>query len=177
MTRSSQVTHALSAMKNERATRARSQQASIKFLIFEDNGGDYCWTLVAASGEPLAQSIRFASHRKATRAARIARAGAASAPIEDHTADTPTADPAARRRIAIEHDNVVTHRSRSSTKAGEISMDNKHVDQGKGRRKKAAGSLTGDRRHKNVARRDQATASARNAVDKVVDTLPGRGTE
>ena len=56
-------------------------------------------------------------------------------------------------------------------------MDNKHVDQGKGRRKKAAGSLTGDRRHKNVARRDQATASAKTAVDKIVDTLPGRGTE
>ena len=106
MTRSSQVTHALSAMKNERATRARSEQASMKFLIFEDNGGDYCWTLVAASGEPLAQSIRFASYRKATRAARIARAGAASAPIEDDTVDTRTADPAARRRIAIERDDL-----------------------------------------------------------------------
>ena len=114
MTRSSQVTHALSAMKNERATRARSEQASMKFLIFEDNGGDYCWTLVAASGERLAQSMRFASHQEAIRAARIARAGAASAPIEDHAADTRTADLSSRRKIAIERDDLVPHRSRSS---------------------------------------------------------------
>ena len=92
MTRSSQVTHALSAMKNERATRGRSEQASMKLLIFEDNGGDYCWTLVAASGERLAQSARFASYQEASRAARIVRAGAASAPIEDHAGDSGTAD-------------------------------------------------------------------------------------
>jgi uncharacterized protein YegP (UPF0339 family) len=97
MTHSSQVTHALSAMKNERATRGRSEPASMKFLIFEDNGGDYRWTLVAASGERLAQSKRFASHKKATRAARIARAGTASAPIEDCVAAPRTADLSARR--------------------------------------------------------------------------------
>ena len=97
MTRSPQVTQ-LSAMKNERATRARSEQASMNLLISEDNGGDYCWTLVAASGERLAQSMHFASYQETTRAARIARAGAASAPIEDHAADIRTADPAARRK-------------------------------------------------------------------------------
>lgn len=72
MTRSSQVTHALSAMQNERATRAQSEQASMKFLI--------------------------------------ARAGAASAPIEDHAADTRTADLAARRKIAIECDDLDAER-------------------------------------------------------------------
>ena len=56
-------------------------------------------------------------------------------------------------------------------------MDNKHVDQGKGRLKEAAGSLTGDNHRKNEGRRDQAKRSAREALDKVVDTLPGRGTE
>ena len=56
-------------------------------------------------------------------------------------------------------------------------MDNKHVDQGKGRLKKAAGSLTGDKHLKNAGRRDQAKGSAKNAVDKIADTLPGRGTE
>ncbi len=56
-------------------------------------------------------------------------------------------------------------------------MDNKQVDQGQGHLKKAAGSLTGDKRLQNEGRRDQAKGSARNAVDKIVDTLPGRGTE
>ena len=112
MTHSSQVTHALSAMKNERATRGRSEPASMKFLIFEDNGGDYRWTLVAASGERLAQSNRFASHKKATRAARIARAGTASAPIEDCVAAprTATCQPDG---LAIERDDLPTHRKPS----------------------------------------------------------------
>ena len=82
----------------------------MKLLIFEDNGGDYCWTLVAASGERLAQSARFASYQEATRAARIARAGAASAPIEDHAADSGTADLSARRKIAIERDDLDAER-------------------------------------------------------------------
>ena len=56
-------------------------------------------------------------------------------------------------------------------------MDNKHVDQGKGHLKSAAGSLTGDKHFKQEGRRDQAKGSAKNPADKVVDTLPGRGTE
>ena len=56
-------------------------------------------------------------------------------------------------------------------------MDNKHVDQGKDRLKEAARSLSGDNHFKNEGRRDQAKGSAREALDKVVDTLPGRGTE
>jgi uncharacterized protein YjbJ (UPF0337 family) len=72
---------------------------------------------------------------------------------------------------------AVTHRSRSSTETGEMSMDNKHVDQGKGRLKKVTGSLTGDKHLQNEGRRDQAKGTAINVVDKIVDTLPGRGTE
>ncbi len=56
-------------------------------------------------------------------------------------------------------------------------MDNKQVDQGKGRLEEAAGSLTGDNRFKNEGPRDQAKGSTKDAVDEVVDTLPGRGTE
>jgi uncharacterized protein YegP (UPF0339 family) len=33
----------------------------MKFLVSEDNGGDYRWTLVVAGGEHLAQSGRFSS--------------------------------------------------------------------------------------------------------------------
>jgi uncharacterized protein YjbJ (UPF0337 family) len=72
---------------------------------------------------------------------------------------------------------AVTHDQDHQLKPGEISMDNKHVDEGKGPLKEAAGSLTGDNHLKNEGRRDQAKGSARKALDKVVDTLPGRGTE
>lgn len=213
MTRASQVTRALSAMKKERVTRARSERASMRFLIFEHNGGYYCWTLVAASGERLALSMRFASRQEATRAARIVRAGAGSALIEDDAPDTRTADLAARVKAVLEPDDLDAERwldegGRDSTgeatpkrrdtaadsalaqpaavtrtdpdhqlKARERSTNNKHLDVGKGRLKEAAGSLTGDKHLKNEGRRDQAKASARNTVDKIVDTLPGRGTE
>ena len=56
-------------------------------------------------------------------------------------------------------------------------MDDKHADQGKGRLKEVAGSLTGDKHLKSESRRDQAKGSAKIAVEKIADTLPGRGTE
>jgi uncharacterized protein YjbJ (UPF0337 family) len=43
--------------------------------------------------------------------------------------------------------------------------------------KESAGVVTGDRHLKNEGCADQAKGSAKKAVDKVVDTLPGRGTE
>ncbi len=62
MTRSSQITQALREMRNGRAGNgARSAPASMKFVIFMDNGGDYGWALVAADGKRLAQSPRFSS--------------------------------------------------------------------------------------------------------------------
>ncbi len=56
-------------------------------------------------------------------------------------------------------------------------MDDKHADKGKGRLKEAAGSLTGDKHLKNEGRRDQAKASTKEAVERIADSLPGRGTE
>lgn len=56
-------------------------------------------------------------------------------------------------------------------------MDDKDADQGKGRPKEAAGSLTGDKHLENESRRDQAKGSTKEAVEKIADTLPGRGTE
>jgi uncharacterized protein YjbJ (UPF0337 family) len=50
-------------------------------------------------------------------------------------------------------------------------MTNKHVDEGKGRMKEAAGSLTGDQSLKNEGKADQAKAKLKDAVDKVVDVL------
>lgn len=48
-------------------------------------------------------------------------------------------------------------------------MTDKHVDEGKGRLKEAAGSLTGDESLKNEGRADQAKSSVKDAVDKVAD--------
>lgn len=48
-------------------------------------------------------------------------------------------------------------------------MTDKHVDEGKGRVKEAAGSLTGDESLKNEGRADQAKSSVKDAVDKVAD--------
>jgi uncharacterized protein YjbJ (UPF0337 family) len=56
-------------------------------------------------------------------------------------------------------------------------MNDKDVDQGKGRLTRTARSPTDDKRRNNENRRDQAKSSAKKTVQKVVDTLPGRGTE
>ena len=48
-------------------------------------------------------------------------------------------------------------------------MSDKHIDEGKGRIKEAAGSLTDDDSLKNEGKVDQAKSSAKDAVDKVTD--------
>jgi uncharacterized protein YjbJ (UPF0337 family) len=53
-------------------------------------------------------------------------------------------------------------------------MTNKNIDKAKGRVKEAAGALTGNRRLKTEGRGDHAKGSAKNAVDKVADTVTGR---
>jgi uncharacterized protein YjbJ (UPF0337 family) len=53
-------------------------------------------------------------------------------------------------------------------------MTSKNTDKAKGRVKEAAGALTGNRRLKNEGRADHAKGSAKNAVDKVADSLTGR---
>jgi uncharacterized protein YjbJ (UPF0337 family) len=56
-------------------------------------------------------------------------------------------------------------------------MTDKHVDEGKGRIKEAAGSLTGDRGLKNEGKVDRAKATLKDKVDKVADTLSARKTK
>lgn len=48
-------------------------------------------------------------------------------------------------------------------------MSDKNVDEGKGRIKEAAGSLTGDESLKNEGQADQAKSSVKDAVDKVAE--------
>ncbi len=53
-------------------------------------------------------------------------------------------------------------------------MTDKHVDEGKGRVKEAAGTLTGDHSLKNKGKADQAKATVKDKVDKAADTLSRR---
>jgi uncharacterized protein YjbJ (UPF0337 family) len=57
---------------------------------------------------------------------------------------------------------------------GAIRMANKHVDEGKGRIKEAAGSLSGDRGLKNEGTVDRGKATVKDKVDKVADTVSAR---
>ena len=53
-------------------------------------------------------------------------------------------------------------------------MADKHIDEGKGRIKQAAGSLTDDKSLKNEGRVDQAKSSIKDKVDKAGDKLTGK---
>jgi uncharacterized protein YjbJ (UPF0337 family) len=53
-------------------------------------------------------------------------------------------------------------------------MADKHIDEGKGRVKEAAGSLTDDKSLKNEGKVDQAKASIKNTVDTAADKLTGK---
>jgi uncharacterized protein YegP (UPF0339 family) len=64
-----------------------SESAAVEFLVFEDNGGDYHWAIVAADSESLAQSGSFASYDDAERAARRVYEGAGLARFEAQVAE------------------------------------------------------------------------------------------
>ncbi|MEA2158269.1 MAG: hypothetical protein QOD66_649 [Solirubrobacteraceae bacterium] len=53
-------------------------------------------------------------------------------------------------------------------------MSDKHIDEGKGRVKEAAGSLTGDDSLKNEGKVDQAKSTVKDGVDKVADKVTGK---
>jgi uncharacterized protein YegP (UPF0339 family) len=55
----------------------------MQFLVFEDNGGSYRWTIDAGSGDRLVQSASFASYEEAKQAARVVHGGAGSATFGD----------------------------------------------------------------------------------------------
>jgi uncharacterized protein YegP (UPF0339 family) len=61
--------------------------ASLEFLAYRDNGGDYRWEIVGENGESLAQSPSFSSHEDAQRVARHVHDGAGSARIESRAGE------------------------------------------------------------------------------------------
>jgi uncharacterized protein YegP (UPF0339 family) len=65
------------ATQKERAARQVARRAKaaavLTFAVFEDNGGDYRWTILDSTGESLAQSRTFASYDDALMAAGVVR--------------------------------------------------------------------------------------------------------
>ena len=59
---------------------------SMEFLIIEDNGGDYHWTLLDRDGNSLARSPSFETYEHAEDAARVVLAGAGSARLDSRAA-------------------------------------------------------------------------------------------
>jgi uncharacterized protein YegP (UPF0339 family) len=112
MTRSTQLTQAVDAVRETRAAaNAVPEPASMKFLVFEDNGGGYHWTIVAGSGERLVQSASYASHEDARQAAHVVHAGAASASFEHLAGDTSPVDLLACREERVARDDLDAERS------------------------------------------------------------------
>ncbi len=92
------------ATKSSRANRqvarraaAGSESVAITFLVFEDNGGTYCWTIRGSDGETLAHSGRYATREDAAHAARVVRDGAGSARFEAGAVTNRPIDLVARR--------------------------------------------------------------------------------
>ena len=78
------------AVKKSRANRqvarraaGRSESAAITSVVFDDNGGDYCSTILASDGESLAQSRPYAGHDDAAYAAPVVRDDAGSGTVTD----------------------------------------------------------------------------------------------
>ena len=64
----------------------------MEFLIVEDNGGDYHWTLLDRDGNSLARSPSFTSYEGAEDAAGVALAGAGSARLDRRAATESSLD-------------------------------------------------------------------------------------
>ena len=75
MVTATKKSRAASSQRPSRALDVRVPE-SLEFLISEDNGGDYHWTIVAAGGATLARSGSFGSYEDAERAAQRVRDGA-----------------------------------------------------------------------------------------------------
>jgi uncharacterized protein YegP (UPF0339 family) len=111
MTRPAKATHAIVGNGTARAAaRALPKPTAMKFVVFEDNGGGYHWTIVTASGETLVQSASFASYEEAKQAARVVHAGAASASLEPLAGDIPPVELVAGRTARAVRDDLDAER-------------------------------------------------------------------
>ena len=79
---------------------------SMEFLILEDNGGAFHWTIVASDGATLVRSGGFASYDDAEQAAERVRDAAASARLQRRGTGALPVDLIARRDPAGEDDDA-----------------------------------------------------------------------
>ncbi len=79
---------------------------SMEFLMFEDNGGTYHWTLVASDGITLARSGDFASSDAAEQGAQRVRDAASSARFQPRDTAALPVDLIARRAPASDDDDA-----------------------------------------------------------------------
>ncbi len=101
------ATAAMKARANTGATGGTvvaPESVSMEFLIVEDNGGHFHWTLLDRDGNNLARSPSHASHEDTEDAALVVLAGAGSARLDrraatDRSLDIPskTKDPTTAR--------------------------------------------------------------------------------
>ena len=75
-----------------------SDSVSMEFLVVEDNGGDYHWTLMDRDGNSLARSPSFTSYEHTEDAARVVLAGAGSARLDRRAATVSSLDSAQSRK-------------------------------------------------------------------------------
>jgi hypothetical protein len=118
MTRSTQLTHAISGQTKRRAgTDGMSAPGSMKFLSFEENGGAFHWTIVAAGGDRFVPSATFVSSEEARQAAGVVRSGSVSAPFENRADDPAALELAARLETATVADDLDAERWMGSESA------------------------------------------------------------
>jgi uncharacterized protein YegP (UPF0339 family) len=106
--RSAVATATQKSRPNRQVTRraaSRSESAAITFLVFEDNGGDYCWTILGSDGESLGRSKPYATREDAADAARVVRDGAGAGRFELHAAPDGPVELMARRSAAVARDD------------------------------------------------------------------------
>jgi uncharacterized protein YegP (UPF0339 family) len=96
-----------------------SESVSMEFVIVEDNGGDYHWTLLDRDGNDLARSPSFVSYHDAEDAARVVLDGVGSARLD--------------RRAAIDRSLDIPSKTKASRTA-------KNVDGAEGRFEEATGA-------------------------------------
>jgi uncharacterized protein YegP (UPF0339 family) len=91
------TTKSRAARQLARRPREAHLQEPMQFLIFEDNGGDFHWTIVARDGASLARSGSFGSYDDAKKAAQHVRDGAAAGRFERRAGAASPVDLTARR--------------------------------------------------------------------------------
>jgi uncharacterized protein YegP (UPF0339 family) len=74
---------------------ALPEPVTVKFLLYQDNGGGYYWTIVDDGDEVIARSAGFASYPEANYAADMVHRAAANAKFENRSDTSPPPRPLA----------------------------------------------------------------------------------